>query len=299
MITLRQLEALHWIAQMGTFDRAAARLSTTQSAISKRIQELEAATGLRIFDRAQRNARLTEQGENLLALSREMLDLQDRMLSLRYERGVPARRLRIGVTELSALTWLPRLVTALSEKFPHVSVEPEINNTRELHTQLQEDMIDIIIVPETTYAPHLTSVRVAEVVNAWMARPGIVPPKKTIPLKDLAAYPILSMNNRSGSGQFYNKWMRLEGASFPNSISSHNLLALLGLTVAGVGLCLLPHDCFRTLLEEKKLVVVPTDPPLPPLPYVAIYRTDRPSSFNAAVAELAQELCDFTKQLQG
>ena len=39
MITLRQLEALYWIVQLGTFKRAAARLNTTQSAISKRIKE--------------------------------------------------------------------------------------------------------------------------------------------------------------------------------------------------------------------------------------------------------------------
>jgi DNA-binding transcriptional LysR family regulator len=52
MITLRQLETLHWIAQLGTFERAALKLNTTQSAVSKRIQELEAASGLPVFDNA-------------------------------------------------------------------------------------------------------------------------------------------------------------------------------------------------------------------------------------------------------
>jgi DNA-binding transcriptional LysR family regulator len=40
MVTLKQLEALYWIGQLGTFERAATKLSTTQSTISKRIQEL-------------------------------------------------------------------------------------------------------------------------------------------------------------------------------------------------------------------------------------------------------------------
>src|SRR3954468_17538558 len=104
MITLRQLEALHWIAQLGTFERAAVKLNTTQSAISKRIQELEAASGLAVFDRNQRGARLTEKGEHLLALVLEMLALQDRMLELKDGGDMPARRISIGVTELSALT---------------------------------------------------------------------------------------------------------------------------------------------------------------------------------------------------
>ena len=59
MINLRQLLALHWIERLGTFERAAEHLNTTQSAISKRIQELEASTGLQLFDRSQRGARLT------------------------------------------------------------------------------------------------------------------------------------------------------------------------------------------------------------------------------------------------
>jgi len=40
MITLKQIEALHWIAELGSFERAAAQLNTTQSTVSKRIQQL-------------------------------------------------------------------------------------------------------------------------------------------------------------------------------------------------------------------------------------------------------------------
>src|SRR3546814_12631871 len=63
MITLKQLEAFNWIAKLGTFERAAAKLNTTQSAISKRIQELEASIGLPLLDRSHRGARLTRTEE--------------------------------------------------------------------------------------------------------------------------------------------------------------------------------------------------------------------------------------------
>src|SRR3546814_19050122 len=66
MITLKQLEAFNWIAKLDTFERAAAKLNTTQSAISKRIQELEASIGLPWLDRSHRGARLTRHGEQLL-----------------------------------------------------------------------------------------------------------------------------------------------------------------------------------------------------------------------------------------
>ena len=45
MITLKQLEALYWCAKLQSFASAANRLHTSQSAISKRISELERAIG--------------------------------------------------------------------------------------------------------------------------------------------------------------------------------------------------------------------------------------------------------------
>ena len=298
MITLRQLETLHWIAQLGTFERAAIKLNTTQSAISKRIQELEAASGLAVFDRSQRGARLTEKGEHLLAFGQEMLELQDRILDLKGNKEMPARRLRLGVTELSALTWLPRLVSTLREKYPTVMIEPDVDMSRNLHERLHEDAIDVIVIPEAFSSPEITSLHVGEVANAWMARPGLVKQRHTFTLEELAEHPILTQGGRSGSGLFFNKWLKSEGVVFPKVLSSDSLTALVGLTVAGLGVSYLPRRCFQPLIDEGKLVVVPTKPSLPLVPYAAMYRNDRPAAFTSAVAEITRTVCNFSKQLQ-
>ena len=69
MITLKQIEAIYWIVELGSFEAAAAKLNMSQSAISKRVQELEDAFGVSIFDRSKRTARLTQKGIELHALS--------------------------------------------------------------------------------------------------------------------------------------------------------------------------------------------------------------------------------------
>src|SRR5262245_32007330 len=130
MITLKQIEALVAIVRLGTFEGAARKLNTTQSTVSKRIRELETTTGITLFDRSRRGARLTEMGEHLFMLGEEMLSLRDGVTSLKEASQIPARRLRLGVTELCALTWLPRLVAALREKYPTVVVEPEIDMSK-------------------------------------------------------------------------------------------------------------------------------------------------------------------------
>jgi DNA-binding transcriptional LysR family regulator len=298
MITLRQLLALHWIERLGTFERAADHLSTTQSAISKRVQELEASTGMQLFDRSQRGARLTSAGEELLVIAREMLNLAERIDSLKEGTQVVNRRLRLGVTELTAWTWLPRLITRLVEDFPGLTIEPEVDMSRNLHERLMDDMIDLIIIPDTFTAPEVSSIALGNVENAWMAAPGLIAHEGVLDLAELAKYPMLVQGKKSGSGLFVNKWLRTLGIDLPKTLSSDSLTAMLGLTAAGLGVTYLPLECFRPLVDERKLTIIRTNPELPPVPYMAMYRNDRPSAFMTEVAALAVELCDFTRQLQ-
>lgn len=298
MVTLKQLEALHWIAQLGTFERAAVKLNATQSAISKRILELEASTGLDLFDRAQRGARLTEQGEQLLSLGRNMLDIQQQILELKDAEQPPARRLRLGVTEMCALSWLPRLVSAIRDKYPTVSLEPEVDMSRNLYDRLLEDTIDIIVIPEAFSDPEITSVQIAEVSNVWTARPGMINASRALDFDKLAEYTILSQGSRSGSGLLINKWLRANGIVFQRVISCDSLTAVIGLVTAGIGVSYLPRQCFHPLVNENKLAIVPVKPALPPIPYAAMYRNDRPSVFAAAIADLAGSVCDFSFRSQ-
>ncbi|WP_315738302.1 MULTISPECIES: LysR family transcriptional regulator [unclassified Bradyrhizobium] len=299
MVTLKQLEALNWIAELGTFERAAAKLNTTQSAISKRIQELEASARVPLFDRSQRGARLTERGEQILALGRQMLALQDQILELKDGRQSPARRLRLGATELSALTWLPRLVSAIREAHPAVMIEPEVETSRSLYDRLIEGSLDLVVIPDVFSDPEVTSLRLAEVQNVWTARPGLVRTRRSLDFDELGHHTILMQGRRSGSGLFVNKWLAANGVSFKRAISVDNLTALVGLAVAGLGISYLPQRCFRPLFEQKKLVILPVKPTLPAVPYAAMYRNDRPSAFAAAVADLARQTCDFGRQLEG
>lgn len=298
MITLKQLEAVRWIVELGTFERAANRLNTTQSAISKRIQELETTVGLAVFDRAQRGARLTEKGEHLLAIGQEMLSLQERLLSLKSDGTMPARRLRLGVTELSTLTWLPRLIASLREQYPMLVIEPEVETGRDLYVRLQDDELDLIIIPEAFATPEITAIHLSDVSNAWFARPGLVKTRRALSLEELSSFPLLTQGRRSGTGLLINRWLKERGVSFQRVLACDHLTAVLGLTVAGLGIGYLPKQCFRSFVDDGKLVTIPTKPALPVIPYAAMFKSDRPSMLISNVVETAREVCDFSTKLR-
>ncbi|KOG51249.1 LysR family transcriptional regulator [Streptomyces griseoflavus] len=66
------------VADSGQFREAAAQLSVTQQAVSKRIAALEKDLGVRLFDRTARGARLTIDGQAFLPHARELLRAEER-----------------------------------------------------------------------------------------------------------------------------------------------------------------------------------------------------------------------------
>src|SRR3546814_5180486 len=127
-----------------------------------------------------------------------MLDLRQRILGLRHSEQPPARRLRLGVTEMSALSWLPRLVTAIQEAHPTLILEPEVDMSRNLYDRLLADTIDLIFLPDAFSDPEVTSLPLAEVSNVWTARPGPVRYGRALDSRELSAQTIPTPTRRYG-----------------------------------------------------------------------------------------------------
>ena len=296
MFTFKQLEAVYWIVEAGGFSQAAQKLHTTQSAVSKRVQELETLFDMPLFDRSQRSAHLTEKGEIMYVLAKKLLEQRDNAVDQLGRPESFERRLRIGITELTALTWFPRLCDQIQKQFPNVTLEPDVDMSEGLKDSLLADELDLIIVPDAFVDSRLSSTVLGGVENAWMCKPGLLnSAKKTYRVSELASLKLLAQGGKSGTGLVYERWFRKMGFSPASSIKCNNLLALLGLTVSGLGISYLPRKCLGVMLEGGLLEEIKATPPLPDVTYVAIYQWEKKSSLIPSIVMLAQECCDFSQ----
>lgn len=113
------------IAQTGSFSAAAQRRRAAISTITRRIDALEHATGLRLVDRSSRGARLTEAGLAIRGLSEPLAEQLNRV-----ERAVESMRggnrtspIRISATELIIADILAPALPALVGLAPTVTVQ--------------------------------------------------------------------------------------------------------------------------------------------------------------------------------
>jgi DNA-binding transcriptional LysR family regulator len=298
-MTFKQLEAIYWVAKLGGFAQAAAKLHTSQSAVSKRIQELESLFDTPLFDRTLRTARLTDKGEEMFAVARRLLGHRDEAVEQFLRPEVIERRLRIGVTELTAMTWLPQLVQRIESFYPKVLIEPDVDTSLALRDKLLNDELDIVIVPDALEDARCEARAVGELEMAWMCKPGLVDAARPLRIHELSKYRLLTQSSKSGVGMVVDRWMGAHGIKLPaTSLNSNNMLALISMTVSGLGVTYLPWRCLKPMIDGGMLSMLKVTPALPVTRYVALYRADQRSTLIASVTMLAQESCDFTRMFQ-
>ena len=120
---LRHIRAFLALARAGSFTRAAAELHMAQPTLTVQIQQLEAAVGVKLFDRNKRHVALTQAGRDLLVpLERILIDVE--AIAASTEELLEHRRGLVTVAALPSVAagLLPRAIKKLSESYPGITV---------------------------------------------------------------------------------------------------------------------------------------------------------------------------------
>jgi DNA-binding transcriptional LysR family regulator len=124
-LDLRHLYTFAVVAEELHFGRAALRLGIAQPPLSQQIKKLEQMVGHTLLRRDTRSVHLTEAGEILLALSRQLLDAASLGLTKARQAGKgEAGSLNLGFTATTALHMLPQILGNARARLPdlHVSL---------------------------------------------------------------------------------------------------------------------------------------------------------------------------------
>jgi DNA-binding transcriptional LysR family regulator len=117
------LEAFLSIAERGSFQRAAAHLNLSQTAISHRMRKLEEDLGLKLFARTTREVTLTRAGIDFLPKAREAIaELEQSFDDLKQQGAKRRERLDIACLPVFAASSLPPVISKFHEAQPGVQV---------------------------------------------------------------------------------------------------------------------------------------------------------------------------------
>jgi DNA-binding transcriptional LysR family regulator len=294
-MTLKQLEAFYLAATLGSFALAAQRVHVTQSSLSKRIAELEAWAGAELFDRSGQKAKLTEAGQRLMPDAVRMLELRETMRGNLSGSSALVGRCRFGISELGALTWLPSFVARMRREHPNLVLQPLVDLSRRLEQQVLRGELDFAVIPGPPETVELASHQVDDVRFSWMAAPERAIPSRLLTVDELARHPLITMSQGSGMTQAFDAWAAQQDLRMERIVASNSLMAVIGLTMADIGLSFLPRAFLRLWVDRGLLVAIDSDPPLPSLPYCFMHRVDDHRTMLSTLLSHVRELAQYVK----
>jgi len=172
------LRSFVFIAEEGSFTRAASRVGRTQSAVSMQMQRLEGLLGQAILLRGKGGAvSLTTHGEYLLSRAREMLALNDEIWT--SFRAPPVHgTVRLGAPDDYALRYLPQILMRFAESHPAVEVEVICLPSSELVQRVRDGDLDLTLVSEGLEPPHWPTVPLWRGPLSWITSERHAPHRK-------------------------------------------------------------------------------------------------------------------------
>ena len=266
-ITLAQLEAFVWVAQLGSVQLAARQLNLAQPTVSLRIRDLERSLGRDLFERSGRGVRPSDAGLNLLERASAILDEVSKI------RTVAAAEItgpvRVGLAEGFAMVCVAPLMELMRERCPGLRPELSVSTSSVLERDLAAHRLDLAFLVNPVGQPGLRMQPLGAQPNAWVAAggSGIGP---LIRPADARLLPIISNPPPSAMFRQITEWFATAGLE-PTRIDICTSVTLVAhLVAAGVGIGLLPIKMIEPQVASGALRILDS---IPTVEYGRVFAT--------------------------
>jgi len=243
-VTIRQLQIFSAAAAHLSFVRTSEQLHLTQAAVSLQIKQLEAAVGVKLFDRSKRHVALTPAGRDLLVpLERILIDIE--AIAASTEELLEHRRGLVTVAALPSVAagMLPRAIKKLSESYPGITVRVYDGVASTIAAMVKAGQVDFGISSQTYGDRELTShVLMMDRLCAVVAPTHPLARKRSMTLHELAKHPLILMVKDSSSRQIVDLAFDREGLVSNVAYEATYGTSVAGMAQAGLGVGILPES---------------------------------------------------------
>ncbi|MEC7525405.1 MAG: LysR family transcriptional regulator [Myxococcota bacterium] len=288
---LGDLYAFLVVATEGSFTRAAAKIGTSQSSLSRTVRKLEARLGIRLLNRTTRHVAPTAAGERLLrTLGPAVASIGEELEVVRGLAEEPAGTIRITTSRHAAQTVLWPVLQGFLRRYPEVHVELAIDSR---FTDIVAERFDAGVRLGEALAQDMVAVRIGPDLRmavvgapAYFEEHGV--PKRP---RDLAAHRCINLRFRTTGGLYV--WELQRGdrelhVRVNGQVTFDDIDMVRRAAVDGFGLGFLMRDHVAAQVDAGELVTVLDDWCPPFVGYHLYYPSRRQPS--AAFKLLVDEL---------
>ncbi len=239
-LTLRQLQVFESAARHLSLSRAAEELHLSQPGVSMQMKKLTEAVGQPLMEQNGKRVQLTDQGQELVAASREILGALKRFeLSLVARQGLTKGSLRL-VAISTATYFVPRLLGEFAQLHPGVKVSLRVTNREQVLETLAAGLEDLYILGQPPEGLAVTAIPFMDNPLVVLAAPDHpLAHKKHISLARLAEEPWLLREPGSGTRKAVERIFAESGLTLTPRMELGNNEAIKQAVLTGLGISVL------------------------------------------------------------
>jgi DNA-binding transcriptional LysR family regulator len=254
---LSELRVFLRVASERSFSRAATKLHRTQPAVSQAVRRLEDSIGERLFDRATKDATLTDAGRLLRDYAERVLRLSEEAeAAVRDLRDLRRGRVLIGANEASVHVALP-LIDRFRKLHPLVHVDVRRIPARQLGAEVAHGTLDFGVLTFQPAEPRLGSIILGQDELVMLVHPAHpLAQSKEVTLSECARQTVIAHNDPS---HVRDRVLRLfEQHHIPANIlvSLPSLEGIKRAVAMQMGVALLPRRCAESEITRGDLVAL-------------------------------------------
>lgn len=261
------------VVEEGSFSRAAERMGTPKSTLSRRLSLLESQLGERLLLRTTRKLTLTDFGRAVLAHAQQVTAEVDAAIHLSQHRQVqPSGHLRISMPGDFANEAIIEMLAAFIRRYPTIVLDIDISPRR---VDLIGENFDLAIrVGDLPDDASLAARRIAAYSHGLYATPGYLKrrgiPSEPEALMEHDALQLMARNGEPVSWRLMRDGMQWEGRPPGRAVANApGLLLRLALSDGGIAM-LADHDA-EPHVRSGALVQVLEDWSLPSMTAWAVF----------------------------
>lgn len=265
-LTLRHLRLMTAVRREGSLMRASQSLNMSQSAVTKALQEIEALTGLPMFERTNRGVNPTMFGEALADHAHLILSQLDRVaqeLSDLHEGNIG--RVSIGGLLAASARLLPMTIALLNQERPGMTFRIVEATNDVLMSRLMSGELDLVVgrLPEIRERMDVDQMHLTDDFGQVVAGPGHpLAGRDQMALAETLQYPWILPHPQTTLRRQFDKAFLDEDLMPPlPGVEAISLLTTRGLLAATQSLAVWPVQIARMEAASGNVVILPLDLP--------------------------------------
>ena len=131
------------VAEEGSFNAAAEKLSRTQPAITLAVKQLEEFIGLKLLERTTRQVSTTAEGENFIPIAQRLVrDFDTAIYDLRATAERRSGHVSMAIVPSVASNLLPDIIKAFSAEYPGIHLHLDDDSSQGVQRRVERNEVD-------------------------------------------------------------------------------------------------------------------------------------------------------------